>query len=309
MKFAFLIDPLENLKPHKDTSLALIKECIQQGIETFIFTNQDIHLKQNTLFLNITKIEFNNNKFEKKEFSTINSIDLQAIFIRTDPPFNDDYLTNTWLFDLIADKVFIMNSPTGIRNVSEKIWLNQFPQLITPTLITKNINEYNNFIKEHNKIIIKPTDNYSGNGIFLVEKNTPNVNVTFETLSNAGSKYVIIQKYVEEAQIGDKRILLLNGNFLGAVLRVHPPNDHRNNFAVGGKPVPTIITKRDQEIIDTLKPYLLKKGLYFVGIDILGEYLTEVNVTSPTCLLEMNTIYNKTLETDVINFVKEMIKK
>jgi glutathione synthase len=156
-------------------------------------------------------------------------------------------------------------------------------------------------------VIAKPTDGFGGQSIFHIKANGPNMNVILETLTNNWTNDIIVQKYIPEAQHGDKRILLLNGNPLGAVLRLHADNDHRNNFFSGGKPHAAEITKRDQEIIDHIKPELKKLGLYFVGIDIIGDYLIEINVTSPTCLQEMNRLYHDHLEDRVIDFSEKLV--
>jgi glutathione synthase len=161
------------------------------------------------------------------------------------------------------------------------------------------------FVDHHQDIIAKPTNAYGGQGVFHIEKDHTNTMVILETLSDRYRKAIILQKYIHESKNGDKRILLLNGEVLGALLRMHQAGEHRNNFFAGGKPMPTTVNARDEKIIGILKPHLLKLGLYFVGIDILGDYLIEVNVTSPTCLQEMNRLYNVKLEEKVINFVEK----
>ena len=309
MKIAFLIDPLETLKPYKDTSLAIIEACLLEEMDVYVFTTHNISWYDNQVLLNANLIIHKDNHFIKGNLITIEANTLDVIFIRTDPPFDDNYLTTTLILDTIADDVFIMNSPSGIRNVNEKLWLTKFPEITVPTLVTKSIHEYHTFLEYHQKVVVKPTDGFGGHNIFIAEIDQNNVNVIFETLSNNGNRFIIVQKYIEEAVIGDKRILLLNGEPLGAILRVHSQGDHRNNFAAGGKPHNTEITEQDYKIIETIKPHLIKNGLYFVGIDILGPYLTEVNVTSPTCLREINQSQNTYLQTKIINFIKKKVKQ
>ena len=214
---------------------------------------------------------------------------------------------NTWLLERASKNVKVINSPTGIRTVNEKIWATQFTSLIPDTVISRKIEDFNDFLNQQKEIIIKPTDGFGGSGVFKISKDAPNKNVSFEVLSEKGRKEVIMQQYIPEASIGDKRILLLNGEPLGAVLRVHGKDDHRNNFYAGGRPEPCEITDRDMEIIEELKPHLIELGLYFVGIDMLGDYLIEVNVTSPTCLQEMNRLYGKKLHHEVIEFAEKLI--
>jgi len=210
--------------------------------------------------------------------------------------------------DLLPPRIKIINTPSGIRTVNEKLWATQFASIIPPTLVGRNKQDMLNFIKKENEVVAKPTDGYGGQSIFYLKQGAVNINVTLETLTKNGARDIILQKFIPESRQGDKRILLLNGEPLGAVLRVHGQDDYRNNFFSGGKPEKTEITAREHEIISILKPELQKLGLYFVGIDIMGDYLIEVNVTSPTCLQEINNLSNLQLEDKVINFAEELCK-
>ena len=181
--------------------------------------------------------------------------------------------------------------------------------MIPRTLISRHLADFKEFLAKEKNIIIKPTDGFGGAGVFKISEDAANKNVSFEMLSDRDQKEVIMQQYIPEAAIGDKRILLLNGEPLGAVLRVHGEDDHRNNFYAGGKPIAVEITPRDLEVIATLKPHLQKLGLHFVGIDMLGDYLIEVNVTSPTCLQEMNRLYDCKLQDEVIQFAESLVER
>jgi len=276
------------LNTQKDTSYAIIKGAEKRG-----HTVYHIHPGE---------ITYNNGQFLFGE--TLTDKDIDCLFIRTDPPFDEHYLMNTWLLDQLTEKVFIINHPTGIRTVNEKIWATQFKDLVPPTLITRQKKEIIKFLDNHQTIILKPTNSYGGNAIFKLKKNDPNTNSLIELMTKTE---VIAQPFLKESEKGDKRILLLDGEPLGAILRVHSPNDFRNNFFAGGHPEKTTITSRDNKIIQTLKPHLQKLGLHFVGIDIIGKYLIEVNVTSPTCLQEMNRAYNQTLEEKIINYIEKKL--
>ncbi len=249
------------------------------------------------------------NPFCRHKPMTLSESETDIIFIRPDPPFDEQYLINTWLLDLIDKKIAIINHPSGIRSVNEKIWISQFKEIIPPTFIGRNKNDIYNFLEKHTKVIVKPINSYGGQSIFVVTKTDTNTPVILETITLNWSKDVILQKYLPESEKGDKRILLLNGEILGAVLRIHSQHDHRNNLFCGGKATKTVITDRDKKIINILRPYLIKLGLYFVGIDIIGDYLIEVNVTSPTCLQEINKLYTLSLEDNIIRFAEELIKK
>lgn len=217
--------------------------------------------------------------------------DVDAVFVRTDPPFDNEYLMATWLLDRLPKRVKVINSPSGIRTVNEKVWATQFSSIIPPTIVSSTKHDLASFLREPNAIA-KPTNGFGGRSVFHIHPGQGNTNVILETLTDNWSREVILQRYVSDSKDGDKRILLLNGEPLGAVLRKHSEEDHRNNFFAGGKRSrprsPSAIMRSSRH----WKPELQKLGLYFVGIDVIGNYLIEVNVTSPTGLQEMNRLYN-----------------
>ena len=221
---------------------------------------------------------------------------------------DERYLMNTWLLDHLPRSVAVINNPSGIRTVNEKVWVSQFKNITPPTIISANKGDLMDFIARHKNIIAKPANAFGGTGVFHVEKGSTNTKVILETLTGRYQHAIVVQKYIPESKNGDKRILLLDGKILGALLRMHEDGEHRNNFFAGGKPKPAVVNARDKKIVSILKPHLQKLGLYFVGIDILGDYLIEVNVTSPTCLQEMNRLYNVKLEEKVIDFVEKLVK-
>ncbi len=312
MNFVFLMDPLETVVFRKDTSLILMVAAKRRGHRIFYLPSGGITFQENQFKFHVEEV--NPRLIEEKPFvrlgaKILTEKDVHAIFIRTDPPFDGQYLFNTWLLDQLPKKIFVMNSPQGIRSANEKLWALQFRNLIPPTLVGRNKVEMLEFIAREKDVIAKPTDGHGGKGVFRIKKSDTNTNVILETLTKDGRKDIILQRYIPEAQQGDKRILLLNGEPLGAVLRVHAKGDHRNNFFSGGKPYPTKMTVNDLKIIRMLKPKLKALGLYFVGIDIIGNYLMEVNVTSPTCLQEINRFYNCHLEDKIIKFVENEVRK
>ena len=209
----------------------------------------------------------------------------------------------------MPERIPIINSPRGLRTVNEKIWATRFPNLVPQTAVTRHKDDFLRFLRNEKDIVVKPTNGFGGMSVFRLKEGDQNAPVTFETLSKGGGKEVVLQKYIPEAEKGDKRVLLLDGNPLGAVLRVHSSKDHRNNFYAGGRAEPTELTPRDCEIIQSLGPELRRLGLTFVGIDIVGDHLTEVNVTSPTCLQEMNALYGKNLEDRVIEFAEQLVQR
>ncbi|OGX27105.1 MAG: glutathione synthase [Omnitrophica WOR_2 bacterium RIFCSPHIGHO2_01_FULL_48_9] len=311
MNFIFLMDPLETVIMEKDTTFILMLGAHRKGHKIFYLPDGGITLREGQLFFDTIPVVPQQNKeqpFIEKEEVILCEDEIDAIFIRNDPPFDQQYLINTWFLDKLTRRMPIINSPHGIRTVNEKIWVTQFTSLIPRTMISRQKEDLLDFLKTEKHVIAKPTDGYGGQSVFQIKQGDTNTHVILETLTARWSRDIILQQYIPQSQQGDKRILLLDGEPLGAVLRVHSAEDHRNNFFAGGKPHPAAITDRDREIIEEIKPQLQRLGLYFVGIDIIGDYLIEVNVTSPTCLQEMNQLYNKHLENDVIEFVEQLIK-
>jgi glutathione synthase len=311
MKFLFLMDPLENIIFEKDTTFMLMLGAHARGHEIYYLPEDGISLVEGKVYFHVTKVipqRIVHLPFKEEFTARLSQDDIHAVFIRPDPPFDGQYLMNTWLLDHLPKHIAVINSPSGIRTVNEKVWVSQFKNITPPTIISANKKDLVDFITTYKNIIAKPTDAFGGTSVFHIEKGHTNTNVILETLTQSYNKAIVVQKYVPEAKNGDKRVLLLNGNILGAVLRMHGDGEHRNNFFAGGKPTPTTINARDKKIVSVLKPHLQKLGLYFVGIDILGDYLIEVNVTSPTCLQEMNRLYNVKLEEKVIDFVEKLIK-
>lgn len=311
MKFVFLMDPLETVIFEKDTTFALMLGAKAAGHDVYYLPSNGITLKNGKITFHAIKVipqRIKNKPFVIKQKLDLPAETVDAVFVRTDPPFDDEYLMHTWLLDRLPSKVVVFNSARGIRAVNEKVWATQFTDLLPPTIVSRNRTELLKFIAKEKDVVAKPTNGHGGRAVFRIKLGDTNTNVILETLSAKFSTEIIMQKYVPAAKKGDKRILLLNGEPLGAVLRVHAKDDHRNNFFSGGKAFPAKITARDQEVIGVLRPHLRELGLYFVGIDMLGDYLTEVNVTSPTCLQEMNHFSGQHLENKVIAFVETLVR-
>ncbi len=311
MNFVFLMDPLEMVKPEKDTSLAFMIGAHRRGHKVFYLPDGGISLKNNKVHFRLTPViphVDNHSPFHIRECVELSQDDVHAVFVRSDPPFDQQYLMNTWLLDRLPKRIPVINNPAGLRTVNEKIWAAQFHRIVPKTVISRHKNHLIQFLNQEKTIVVKPANGFGGSSVFVIRKGNLNTNVILETVSRNETEEVIAQTYVADAKKGDKRILLLNGEPLGAVLRVHAKDDHRNNFFAGGKPHAATITANDRKIIKTLKPHLKTLGLYFVGIDIIGKYLMEVNVTSPTCLQEMNRLNNVRLEDNVIDFVEKLVK-
>jgi glutathione synthase len=302
MNLAFLIDPPESLHIAKDTSFALMLEAQRRGHSIYVLERGDLSLAEGKLRITVRAASVRDDEHKPFTLSAYQHHPadfFDILFIRTDPPFNTDYITDTWLLSHAGQKPLVLNNPHGLRTINEKIWAAQFTDFTPQTLITAKISEYKDFLKKHETVVVKPTDGFGGSAVFIVKAGDKNAAVVFETLRKT-SGYVIVQAYLPAATEGDKRILLLNGEVLGAVLRHHSGEDHRNNFAAGGKAQKATITATDRAICAALKPHLLELGIFFAGIDIIGRKLIEVNVTSPTCLREMQRFYEENLAEKVI---------
>jgi glutathione synthase len=303
------MDPLATVDYLKDTTFAFMLGAKARGHSVFHLAKDGISLHGDRAAFEVQPVVPHDNPehlFDTEPRTTMMDSDVGAIFIRNNPPFDQQYLMNTWLLQPVAERIAVINDPAGIRGANEKLWAMNFPDLMPETCVTRSREEFIAFLASHESIVVKPTDGFGGSGVFVVNRSDGNASVIFETLSANASQHVVLQALVPEASQGDKRILLLNGDILGAVLRVQDGDDHRNNFFAGGKPHPTEITEKDKAVVERLKPHLIEQGLHFVGIDMLGESLIEVNVTSPTCLQEINRITGEHLEDRVIAFAEEL---
>ncbi len=312
MNFIFLMDPLETVIADKDTSFILMLGAYRKGHRVYYLSDGGMTLENGKINFHVVHVIpqiVPDKPFLIQEKILLSQDQVDAVFIRSDPPFDHQYLVNTWLLEKLPKRIPVINNPNGIRTVNEKIWAAQFSDIVPRTLVGRHRQDLLEFIKKEQDVIAKPTDNFGGRSVFRIHQGDQNTNVILETLTENWTKDIIVQHYILEAQNGDKRILLLNGEPLGAILRVHAADDYRNNLFAGGKAQPAVITDKDKHIIEVLKPHLIHLGLYLVGIDIIGDFLIEVNVTSPTCMQEMNGFYKQNLENQVIGFVEKLVEQ
>ena len=312
MNYVFLMNPLSSVIIEKDTTFVLMLSAFKKGHKVFFLPSGGMVLKNGRMKFYVTEVvpqQVKGAPFIEKNQCCLSDDEVDVVFIRTDPPFNYEYLVNTWLLERSPSKVKIINKPSGVRAANEKIWATQFVSVIPPTLVGRQKSELLDFLSAENEIVAKPTDGFGGQQIFKIKNGDSNASVIFETLSQNYSRDIILQKYINESTMGDKRILLLNGEPLGAVLRVHCQSDHRNNIFSGGKVERSGIIDNDLRIIDAISSEIKRLGLYFVGIDIIGNYLIEINVTSPTCIQEIDRFNNDKLEDKVIEFSEKLTKE
>ena len=308
MSILFLMKPLQHIQAEKDTSLLLMQAAEKLKHPIYYLPQGNITLTPNGAQFNCQKIScsyLRNSPIKKHNFTTLTEQDVKIIFIRTDPPFDIHYLNDMWMLEQLPKHIQCINNPIGIRTVNEKIWATQFKEIIPKTWVTNSTEILSTILQEHNPIIVKPTDGFGGKGIFKVTKEDSNKQVIFETLTNNGQSYVIAQEFIKESIDGDKRILLFDGEPISAVLRKQIGSDHRNNFFAGGKAYKTTLQLLINILLIHLNLHLSSLGLRFVGIDIIGDYLIEVNVTSPTGLQECTYFDNCKYEIEILNILKK----
>lgn len=292
--YLFIIDPIESLNRIKDSTLLLMKECLRRNIEVHFCEINQLTMNEGNLNVYSRKILGFDKEIDYQNCELQASSFFKKIFIRKDPPFNDDYLNLTYLLDH-ADKegIEVINNPSSIRNHNEKLSTLNFKEIIPPTIVTSNSYDVINFLNIHKKIVLKPINEMGGNGIFLIEKLDKNLNSILETLTVNDTKVMMAQKYIPDITEGDKRIIVIKGEPLPFCLaRIPDVKDFRANLAKGGNGVAKKLTADDIKIVNLIKDYLVKRKLDFVGIDVIGKYLTEINVTSPTCLVEIENQTN-----------------
>ena len=294
MAYLFIIDPIESLNKIKDSSLLLMKECLRRNIEVHFSEINQFSIYEGNVNIHSQKI-ISLEKGIKYQDTELNlSSFFKKIFIRKDPPFNDDYLNLTYLLDhAVKERTDVINNPSSIRNHNEKLSILNFQEIIPPTIVTSNATDVINFLKLHEKIVLKPINGMAGNGIFVIDELDKNINSILETSTVNDTKVMMAQKYIPDITEGDKRIIIIKGEPLPFCLaRIPDGKDFRANLAKGGRGIAKKLTADDIKIVNVIKKYLVKSKLDFVGIDVIGKYLTEINVTSPTCLVEIENQTN-----------------
>ena len=301
----FIIDTLSELNLKKDTSLAFMLEAQARGFEVYAVYQQDIFLNndidQNSKpqvfgLLKRMKLEKNAQliqwQVEAEQVQNLNT--MRFIFIRQDPPVDENYLNTTYLMDILQlQGVSVVNNPTSVRNCNEKLFAYQFPQCLVPSVVSTQKTIFHEFLDQWQDIIVKPLNGMGGQGIFRVKAGDQNLDSIVETLSAAGQIQIMAQRYIPEIVEGDKRILLINGKPIDYALARVPQKDAlRGNLAAGGQGVGLPLTQRDRWLCEQIGPTLVEKGLIFVGLDVIGQYVTEINVTSPTCVRELDALFD-----------------
>jgi glutathione synthase len=299
MKIAFLADPLAGFKTYKDTTYSMMVEADKRGHAIYAFEHKDMAFENGTVAANVARVTLTGDPADwfRAEAPVMQSLTaFDAVVERSDPPFDMEYIYATYLLELAeAGGARIFNKPAAVRSHNEKLAIAQFPQFIPPTLVTKDAQRIRAFHRTHQDIILKPLDGMGGAGIFRVKEDGLNLGSIIETLSHNGSRTIMVQRFIPDITQGDKRVLLIGGQVVPYCLaRIPQGGEVRGNLAVGGLGVAQPLSARDREIGEMLAPTLLTRGLLLVGLDVIGDFLTEINVTSPTCFQEIRqqTGYN-----------------
>ena len=292
MKLAFIADPLSSFKIHKDSTYAMMVEAARRGHELHVAMQEGVIWKNGRVIGEHCPLALTGRPdpwYRTEPLRQSPLAEFDAVLMRKDPPFDAEYLTSTWLLELAQNEgAKVFNHPRALRDHSEKLAIAEFPQFAAPTLVTRLERELQDFIDTNGDVVLKPLDAMGGHSVFRVTDRDPNRNVIIETLTGYGATSIMAQRYIPEIRDGDKRILLIAGRPVPHCLaRIPKPGETRGNLAAGGTGVARPLSARDREIAETIGPRLAGRGLLLVGLDVIGDWLTEINVTSPTCFREI----------------------
>lgn len=313
MKLGVVMDPIEGINVKKDSTLAMLLAAQKRQWDIHYMEMNDIYVEDGSAVARNRRLRVADDdcdwyQFQGEEVTSL--ADFDVILMRKDPPFDMEFIYATYILELAAIQgALVINNPASLRDANEKMFITHFPQCIAPTLVTRESGQIRDFIAEHGEIILKPLDGMGGSSIFRIKHGDPNTNVAIETLSALGTRFIMIQKYISEISEGDKRILLINGEPIDyALARVPLAGETRGNLAAGGTGSGIELSERDRWICEQVAPVLIEKGLMFVGLDVIGDFLTEINVTSPTCIRELDSIYNIDIASKLMDCIETSVQ-
>jgi glutathione synthase len=301
-----VMDPIAGIKTYKDSTFAMLLEAQRRGHTLLYMEPGDLSVSDGVALGHMRPLAVRDNRddwFTLGESENRELGGLDFLLMRKDPPFNMEYVYTTYILDL-AEKtgVTVVNRPQALRDANEKCFITRFPQCCVPALITRKSNEIKDFVRRHGLSVVKPLDGMGGESIFQVRPDDPNLNVILETMTSADRELVMIQRYIPEITNGDKRILVVNGEAVPyALARIPGEGDFRGNLAKGGTGVGVPLSDRDRWIVSQVAPELVRRGILFAGLDVIGDWLTEVNVTSPTCIRELDSQFGLNIAGDLFD--------
>lgn len=307
---ALQMDPIDKIDIHGDSSFVLGLEAQKRGYDLYHYHPDDLSFQAGKVTAHAEPMKLRYEKGNHFDLGAKEKIDLakvDVILMRQDPPFDMSYITATHLLDHIHPDTLVVNDPTSVRNAPEKLLVTYFPDLMPETLITRNEADIKAFRAEYKDIIVKPLFGNGGAGVFHIKPDDENLSSLLEMFFGASREPLMIQRFMPEVKQGDKRIILVDGKAVGAINRVPAAGEVRSNMHVGGRPEKSVLTKREHEICEAIGPTLKEQGLIFTGIDVIGDYLTEINVTSPTGLQEINRYDDVCLEALIWDAIEEKL--
>ncbi|MDT8386099.1 MAG: glutathione synthase [Thiogranum sp.] len=313
IRLGIVMDPIESIKTYKDSSFSMLLAAQARGWDLFYMEQPDIFLRNTTATAAVKELTVRDsaeNWFSLSDSTETPLSALDVILIRKDPPFDMEYMYMTILLERAeADGVLVVNRPASVRNCNEKLFTSWFPDCCVDSTVSRKASVLRSFLEEHHDIILKPLDAMGGSSVFRVRQGDPNISVILETLTAFDQRTTMAQKFIPEISSGDKRILMIDGDPVPyALARIPAPGETRGNLAAGGSGVGVELSKRDRQICSQVGPELRNRGLLFVGLDVIGDYLTEINVTSPTCIRELDAIYGLTIASDFMDCIERNLQ-
>ncbi len=291
LKTAIQMDPIAGIDINGDSTFALALEAQARGHQLFYYEPHQLSMRDGRVYARMAELSVKREKgahFTLGEFAPCDLTDMDVVLMRQDPPFDMNYISATHLLERVHPKTLVVNNPREVRNAPEKLFVTEFPGVMPPTLITLDQAEIRAFRDEFKDIIVKPLYGNGGAGVYRLSEGAENPASLLELFGNLSNEPLIAQQYLPDVRKGDKRIILVDGEPVGAINRVPAKGESRSNMHVGGRPEKAVLTKREQELCEMIGPELKRRGLIFVGIDVIGDYLTEINVTSPTGIQEID---------------------
>ncbi len=309
---AIQMDPVESINPRTDTTMLLGLEALERGYDVYCYQPKDLIFLNGAITARARQVTFHKNPdayFTAGGWQIINLREADVVLMRQDPPFNMEYITATHLLEMLQPDVLVVNDPFHVRNAPEKLFMFRFPQFLAPTLISRDVQTIEDFLGTHQDIVLKPLYGYAGQSVFRVKKGDSNFHALLEMFFGSSNEPIIAQLFIPEIKTMDKRIIVINGKVTAIYGRVPAKDDIRANMRVGGTGIKIEASERDIRIGETVGKELVKRGILLAGLDVIGDYLTEINVTCPTGLVGSNALYNLKQESVFWDAVESKLKK
>ena len=309
---AVLMDDISSIKPIKDSSFAMMLEAQKRGWEIFTFDTPDMFYEDGIVFANARKTLVRDSEqdwYECEDIKALQLNNIDIVFMRKDPPFDMDYIYATYLLEQAENSgTLVVNKPSSLRDANEKLFALNFPECIPETLVSSNIKKLSEFISKIKTAVVKPLDGMGGTDIFKLTKGDKNIEEVLLKITNQGSRFIMAQEFLPEIKNGDKRILLINGKPVDyALARIPAAGSFKGNLAAGAKGVGQALSARDRHLCSQIAPMLIEKELMFVGLDVIGDYITEINVTSPTCIRELDSQFDLNISSMLLDEIEDKL--